>query len=486
MYNVLMSEDTNCLLRVISIKFKDSRGALGNIPKFLRDNVTGRLVEMAGIHKAWQKHIDENKLSLIIAPRDHGKSEQIAIGRILCEIGKNTDIRIKLFSGKNDLARKRVFAIKRYMEDSSEYREAYPNVKICSTNSKSASEALTVERRILSKEPTLESYGIMSAATGDRADLIVCDDVCTFENTLGKSGYRAIVKEKFYNDIMNMLEPDGRLIYICTLWHIDDLSHELMRNRDNNGFALLFQAIPADLTPLWIEKWPREALIKRRSANHRAFDRGFRNIPMSDEDALFPRDLISGCIHPGNPHEHVTDKFRRYIGVDLAISRSDASDYTVIFIIAVDPESGVKIPLEIIRRKMTSPETARTLIDAGKRHQPHLIYVEINAYQDSLIQWIRESGNIALPIEGFLTGKQKFDEFIGLPSMSVEFANKGWAIYNHQNPLAEGSESCSCAFCTFIDELVNFPIAKHDDTIMAAWFAREAARKDQRGGFEIW
>ena len=122
----------------------------------------------------------------------------------------------------------------------------------------------------------------------------------------------------------------------------------------------------------------------------------------------------------------------------------------------------------------------------SKRHQPHLVYVENNAYQESLIQWIRESGDVALPIEGFMTGKQKFDEFIGLPSMAAEFANNGWAIYSHQNPLSEASVTCTCSFCTFIDELVNFPIAKHDDTIMAAWFAREAARKNQRGGFEIW
>ena len=182
----------------------------------------------------------------------------------------------------------------------------------------------------------------------------------------------------------------------------------------------------------------------------------------------------------------MTHSHKRYIGVDLAIGRRDSSDYTVIFVIAVDPLTGVKIPVEITRRRMTSPETAKALINASRRHQPHLIYVENNAYQQSLIQWIRESGDAPIPVEGFMTGKQKFDEFIGLPSMAAEFANHGWEIYMHQNPLAEGGESCTCSFCNFIDELVNFPISKHDDTIMAAWFAREAARKDKRGGFEIW
>jgi len=457
-----------------------------DIPAFLRDNVTGEPVKMARLHLEWHRHIDANRLSLIVAPRDHGKSEQIAIGRLLCEIGKNPNIRIKLFSGKNELARKRVLAIRGYIEESPEYRERYPGVRISRSRMGTSSASITVERTINSKEPTLEAYGITAAATGDRADLIVCDDVCTFENTIGKPASRELVKEKFFNDVMNLLEPGGRLIYISTLWHVDDLTHELMRGREENGFALLFQAIPEDLTPLWEEKWPRKALMARRAANPQAFDRGFRNIPLSDEDALFPRDVISAAIRLGKPEEHVTDAFKRYVGVDLAIGRGESNDYTVIFVLATDGETGEKIPLEIIRRRMTSPETARALIDACRRHQPQLVFVENNAYQQSLIQWIRESEDVRIPVEGFMTGKQKFDEFIGLPSMAAEFANSGWTIYTHQNPLAAGGGACTCGFCIFCDELASFPIGKHDDTIMAAWFAREAARKDQRGGFEIW
>jgi phage terminase large subunit-like protein len=518
-----------------SSSFNSRRPELA-IPYFLKDNSTGKLVKMAFIHCKWHSHITKNKFSLIIAPRDHGKSEQIAIGRVLFEIGNNPNIRIKLFSGKNELAKKRLKAVINYISKSDDYSAIYPEIKILSKNTASSSGAMTVDRAVNSKEPTLEAYGISASVTGDRADLIICDDICTFENTIAKPKAREIVKEKFYNDIMNLLEPEGRLIYISTLWHKDDLSHDLMRNREDNGFALLFQAIPDDLTPLWKEKWTREALLKRRATNPRAFDRGFRNIALTDDEALFPRDVISRCIYIGKPQEHVDQKFQRFVGVDLAIGKGRSNDYTVIFVIAVNPETGVKIPLEIIRRRMTSPETADVLIDICKRHQPHLVYVENNAYQDSLLQWIRESSNIStnfnvgtgrdlstlndsasvrangdlpipnnsmtnnsknytlkshnrmipIPVEGFMTGKQKFDEFIGLPSMAAEFANKGWAIFMHRNPLSESGTACQCSYCVFIDELANFPIGKHDDTIMAAWFAREAARKVQRGGFELW
>ena len=463
----------------------DRSDAVRAIPKFMKTH-KGVDFKMAPIHKSWHSHIDANKFSLIIAPRDHGKSEQIAIGRILVEMGNNPDIRIKMFSGKAELAKKRVSSIKRYISNDINYRKLYPKIKR-DPDGMWTYHAIKIKGDNISKEPTLEAYGVTGTATGDRADLIVCDDICTFENTIQKPASREMVKDKFYNDIMNLLEPDGRLVYISTLWHNDDLSSELIENLDTNGFSLLFQSYDESLSELlWEWKWTRHALEERRAANIVAFDRGFRNIPISDEDALFKRYMVNQCIYLDDPMTHVKDNWCRYIGVDLAIGRKESNDYTVIFVIAIDPDKGTKIPIEITRRRMTSPETARVLIDASKRHKPNLIYVENNAYQDSLIQWIQESGETELPIEGFHTGKQKFDEFIGLPSMAAEFANHGWRIYNHQSPVENGSVSCKCSFCVFIDELINFPIGKHDDTIMAAWFAREAARKDSRGGFDVW
>ena len=206
-------------------------------------------------------------------------------------------------------------------------------------------------------------------------------------------------------------------------------------------------------------------------------------------DNMFSRDIVQRCLIKTNQQfkieNVIKDNFKRYIGVNLAIGCKEANDYTVIFVIAVNPETGVKIPIEIRRGIWNMEQSARYLIDASKRHNPRLIFVENNVYRNSLLQWVNELGEKSLPIEGFMTGKQNIDKFIGFSSMAVEFANNGWVIYNHQNPFMEESEFCKCSFCTFINELVNFPMVKHDDTIMAAWFAREACKKDIKVTFGI-
>jgi len=264
-----------------------------------------------------------------------------------------------------------------------------------------------------------------------------------------------------------------------------------MRNNKTNGFAILFQAYNENLEPLmWEEKWTRQALEERRSKNRIAFDRGFRNIPISDEDALFKRKWIEKSIRESTPDSMVNSKWRIYIGVDLAISKAETADYTILFVMAFDPDSHMKVPMEIIRGHFTGPETARHIMRLNKKWNPDMIFVENNAYQQSILDWIDvlpswEPGWSIPTIRGFTTGRQKRDEYIGLPSMAAEFESGSWTIFNHRNPLTNGAESCGCPMCTFIDELTSYPVGKHDDTIMGAWFAREAARENIGSDFVV-
>ena len=70
--------------------------------------------------------------------------------------------------------------------------------------------------------PTVAAYGIGAGSTGTRADLLVCDDVvdlCALHNRID----RCRVAEYFENNLMNLLEPEGRFWGLFTPWHADDL-----------------------------------------------------------------------------------------------------------------------------------------------------------------------------------------------------------------------------------------------------------------------
>lgn len=441
-----------------------------------RDARTGQPYIQAQIHREWHAFIDTHHRALILAPREHGKSDQIAIGRTLWELGRNPQLRVKIVSEDDPTAKKRLKAVKGHIERNKRLHEVFPGLKRHPELDDWTQHTITVNREGEDKEPSVEAAGILSSAVGGRADLLIFDDVVDFQNAIAKPTMRELVKESFREVWINLLADEGRAIYIATPWHQGDLTHEL---GDNPEWAILRQPIREDFTPLWPEMWPTERLQQRaREIGGRAYARGFRLIALSDEDALFR--AITRCLRPDLDRTHIQAHWRTYTGVDLGHSRRKASSgrarkekpYTVIFTLALD-EQKRRWPVEIRRGHWTGPETAKQIIEVHQRHLPEAIVVENNAYQDTLLDWIRlVTPDATIPLEPFTTGANKADEQTGLPGLAAEFESGAWII-----PTSGGhGEDCRCELCVWVDEMKNYPAAPLSDTIMACWFAREAAR----------
>lgn len=427
----------------------------------LKDSKTGRGFVQAKIHKELQSFIDKNKFVVIVEPRDHGKSEQVAIGRVLYELGRNPNIRIKLVSQSDDEAKDRLRAIVGYIERDEDLHRVFPELKPAQRG-EWTKHSIIVERTTRSKDASVEALGILSTATGGRADLLILDDPCDFRNSIQNPALRKTVKEAFRNVWVNLLEPEGRLIYIATLWHTDDLTHELLGQKDK--YPNLFRAIDSDYTPLWPGKWTSDRLKEREEQiGKRAFDRSFRNIALSDEEKTFPS--ANQIFHYGVKKEDVVNpNWPRYFGVD------PFGQWVVIFILALSPE-GKKYPIDIIRMKGAPLALVDELVAQYHKRKPQIIMLENNAAQEAMRQWVLERGH-DIPVSGFVTGKQKADPMIGLPSLEVEFANGSWVVpMGDEHPV-----DCKCGFCVWHQELNGHPIWETDDTVLASWFAREATR----------
>lgn len=471
------------------------------IPYFLRSNEPPyNFVVNSKLHNEIQDFIRKHKLCVIVVPREHAKTEQIAIGSVLCEIGRNPNIRIKMFCEKEDGATDRVISIKRYIETSEEYRKLFPSIKPSAYDWKNKS--ITVDRPSFSKDSTLEAIGVFAASTGARADLIIGDDLCG-ESSLAYQEKRQAVKRIFRNTIMNLLSPDGRMIYIATPFHYDDLTMELIKNHKDMGFALFMRKIDEKLTPIWPEKWTKKALIARRKAiGHAAFSRGFHCEPLAEEDAIFDRNDLGKHIFSLScsaqaltpeiiKEERVDRTWVKVMGVDPAISQSSRADYTVIFVVGIHPEKKYKVPLEIVRAKLSSVETAKTIIEMQHKWNCTGIRCENISYQRSLEEWIREVSKAPMPITN--QGNKFAKKIFRARALSVEISSGSWKIYGHQNPLDDNNDPCSCGFCNFILEMAycsDPPSWKHDDTWDAAQNAGDLANEyiyvENQGSFEIW
>lgn len=448
--------------------------------EFVIKDEKGKRIKQSTIHREINWHIDEcrkRKVKCgILAPWGSGKTEQVAIARALRLIGEDTNNRVFIVSNSDDNAKARVSSIEKYIEQDTDYQSVYPHVKPASREEWSKHK-LIVDRSSRSKDGSIEAWGITTSGTGSRCDYLIIDDPVDLRNAILNPAMREQVKQCFYNVWMSRLSPEGFMIYIATVWHNDDLTNELLKNPEycfltikvSDDFSCLECNSPLKgkfSIPLWEEKWNKNRLIaKRKEIGERAFNRGFRQQALSDEDRTFS-SYLSIFRYGVSINDIVQPYWPRFAGVD------PFGQMVVIFTIAMGP-TGKRYPIDIRFGKWSPNKTVEQLIEAYRVHRHQLICVENNASQEAIIQWALEKGERSMPIAAFTTGKQKADPMIGLPGIDVEFANGAWEV---AMGMAEHEPDCKCGFCLWKKELSEHPIGSTADFVMASWFAREAAR----------
>lgn len=446
----------------------------------------GRRIKQGEIHKEIQWHIDECrrrdlKYCGILAPWGHGKTEQVVIGRALSFLGENRNYRIQIICNTDENAKARVAAISSYIVGDHDYHTIYPNVKP-NYSAEWTKHKITVERESFSKDGSIEAWGITTSGTGSRADIQIYDDPVDMRNAILNPALRPVVKDSMKNVWLSRLVPEGFAVYIATVWHNDDLTSDIRSNPEWNFLVMKisedFSCIECEscfkgkyTIPLWSAKWSEKMLKQQvRVIGARAFDRGYRQNALSDDDRTFPSsDSI----------------FRKDVGLDIVqpdwarcMGIDPFGQQVVLFTLAINPYNHVRFPIEIIRGKFSPARTVEEMIRAYERHRHQIIVCENNAAQEAIIQWAQEKGKADFPIIPFTTGKQKVDPAMGLPSLEVEFSNGAWCVPCASIDETDGEHPIN----VWKSELRNHPVAAAADTVMASWFAREGARYLIGGG----
>lgn len=476
------------------------------------DSETGATITQQPFQKAWQHSISNHKYTLIGAFRGSGKSINVA-GRAVWELGSNHNLRVKIV-GSNDTKSQEILGlIGELIKTSPRVHEVFPDLEIDSARGDTKS-AFFIKRTIPMRDPSVQGSGVLSAGAGGRADLLICDDVVDENNSVVNAATRDVVTNAVRKVWFSLVSATGRVVWICTPYHIADAS--MTFKNDASGLwnvlwnpAISYQEVfdpdtgkpimevardsigdpildPITLEPklkikkikvvLWPEKWPEDKLAERLQAlQQTAFESQYMLNPISDGDRTFPDknleasfDLSLAFIGEGIPAHWPT-----FGGVDLASALGKKNAWTVIWTLARNPETG-KIHLkEMWRDRVGFTDTVEQIVIQAKKHNWCYGYVENNGYQQAVIDAIERSEDNSLPIEGFNTNAYgKINQEIGLPGLSVAFGKGHFAIPAARLPLLpeEGSD-----LAIFMNELQTHPVGEFSDTIMAFWFAWRAA-----------
>lgn len=453
------------------------------------DEETGLPIKAAPIHEEWHATIRENRLVGIIAPVEHGKTSQIAVGYMLHAIGTNPNIRAAIISNTATQAEKPLAAIRGHIERNALVHEVFPHLRASDHPEASwGQSAITVDRKLIVRDPTIQALGVGGPLVGSRLDLILLDDVLDFDNTRTPEQCAKLI-EWFETTVLTRLSKRGRIIVIGTPWSTNDLLASIQKRPD---WAIkVYCAVhnpddsPERWRPVWPEAWSLERLLERwRNTLPLTFMRKYFCRIRDDASARFRQEWLDAAKVLGRgrallSHRPILQPSGRklpcFTGVDLGTSKrkrrvAQGADHgdglSVLFTIAIDDRAR-RLVVALESGRWTGPEILTRLQSTFTRFESTML-VEDNGAQTFLLQWAATRG---IPVIPFTTGRNKTDEVFGVEALAVEFRSGLWVvpsdIHGKSDPEIEA----------WFSEMLHFTPQGHTgDRLMASWFAREGAR----------
>lgn len=444
---------------------------------------TGKPLRNAAHHLEWQRFLDEHSRAILWAPVEHGKSQQIAIGRTLWLLGTDPSRRLALVSNTATQSAKLLQSIKAHIERNERVREVFPHLRPTTRAGEPwHASAIMVERETIAKDPSIQAVGIGGPLVGSRLDGAILDDVLDFENT--RTSEQMTKLEDWFDSTLQTRIVEGGFIHVVnTPWHPEDLSHRLAKRPGYSSrrysAVLNPEDSPDDWKPLWPEQFSVDRLLSvQADTTPNNFARKYLCEVRQDTASRFQQPWLDAMCAAGKGW----GTYRRapvtagkmwpcFTGVDLGIGDSAQHDLTVLFTVALEPHGRRRrVVLEIQAGRWTAPETINRLLDVHARYQS-LILVESNGAQAFLVQFASDRH---LPVRPFnTTAKAKFDEHFGVESLAVEVRNGLWVL-----PSGETGQDVSAEAREWLREMLFYsPEAHTGDRLMASWFAREGARQ---------
>lgn len=467
---------------------------------------------------------------LVNVPPNHAKTMTITINYVTYRIVKNPNINVMVISKTQEQAKKFLYAIKQRLTHPryADLQAAFGPVD----GYKATADQWSANKVYLggdtrdsdAKDPTIEAIGMGGQVYGNRADLIVLDDVVTLSN----ANEWAKQQEWIRQEVASRLPPGGgQLLVVGTRVAATDLYKEL-RNPQHYTDGILpwsYLSMPAvleyaddpkDWKTLWekttepltdtdvpdenglFDRWtgPRLTAV-RNEAGPSKWSLVYQNLDIA-ENAIFDPMCVRGAVngmrksgaliagaagHPDSPQN-----FFKVIGIDPAMSGDTAA-----VAYAIDRRTHKRYIMDVHIMTAPTPAAIRSLIkEWTDAYKPQTVIVESNAFQLFLTQ--DEEIRNFLSTRGInyrphYTGNNKQDPEFGVASLAPLFGSvtKRDGVMNNykhagDNLIELPDSSKNEHVKKLIEQLVTWQPGKQGkqlkmDAVMALWFCEIVARE---------
>ena len=375
-------------------------------------------------------------LTVILWPPEHGKTT-LAEDYFCYKLATNPEFRITVGSEGQDMSRKILGRIRSRMEPFGPYPRYVakfgPFVPQNQSGRKTAQPwgadyfDVFKKQRHDERDYSMVGLGWRSKIAGTRTDHLHIDDI----QSRVSLNLTEQMFEVFRQDWLTRPGENGRTTINGTRVGEDDFYERVMEEIDSDLLQVI--KFPAIVTgkngepePLWPEMFTMEKLDRiRRKVGEDAWSRNYMQEPSSSMSATFTDDAIQKCLNPLRSVNHEPPKdCTVYIGLDPALGSNNC-------VVAATPHEG-KLKILFIREDtgLTRNEQILGVVEEAvlqcMRNGASVsdVVIEAMVFQKGLSRderLIEMTHQYGFRVREHLTGVNKYNETIGVPSMALSF-----------------------------------------------------------------
>lgn len=257
--------------------------------------------------------------------------------------------------------------------------------------------------------PSIAAFGVESAEVGRHFSTMLLDDIVG-QNEVNSPQTRDNVW-MWFGRSLSVLDPGSRMIILGTRWHFDDVYSRIITNLNTYMPDEKVQLVDGKELPQkwWIERREvieNEQLIFptrfsrieleeiRKIQGDYTFSCFYFNDPVGEHSNPFDVKKFSWVTYPTEAQED--ENSYTHILVDPALSSEAWACNSGLVIYDAHPDHTHTV-IEAIREKLHPDELVAKIFALAKEYNATRVAIEDEAYQKSLVHWIRQQ----MPQHGF-------------------------------------------------------------------------------------
>lgn len=245
--------------------------------------------------------------------------------------------------------------------------------------------------------------GVGEGLTGHGLNVAFVDDSVKDRLEAESTRKRDAKWDWFENVLMTRIEPKGSVFVCQTRWHPDDISGRLIKKGWPYICLPALTDTPAGWKALWPERWPVEALLRRRQdVGEYVWASLYQGQPRPRGGAVFGDPW--GYAELPNP----TLPRRHGIGLDFAFTKKTSSDYSAL-VVMMSCE-GYFYVIDVVRVQMRAPQFKEVIRGYRTRFPTARMRWILSGTELGVADFVREA---KLPIELVIAREDKFVRSLG-------------------------------------------------------------------------